>query len=120
MESIWSLLLSPPPTDNGWVQELINVMMIIFAVCTTASVIWAVWIGIGFMTASDEAKRAVAKKRLFNAIAILLIVGILFGVLLFMRTLQFNPIEPSTPTVGVTSPPIASSINLNNGIPIDS
>jgi len=64
-------------------RDLGNVLTTyIFPVCILASILWAVWLGIGFGTATDEGKRKQIKDRFIKAIATVLIVVILYGIML--------------------------------------
>jgi len=74
----------PQPVDNRPLHTRLGSVLTtyIFPTVILASIIWAVFMGIQFGTATDEGKRKQVKDRFIKALATVVIIVVLYGIMI--------------------------------------
>ena len=80
LESIISLLLEGGGGIGNDLAKILNTY--VFPAILVVSALWAVWIGIAFVRATDEAARRAAKDRFLKALATIVIIAVLYLIML--------------------------------------
>ena len=86
---------------SGFISQLFFALYLIFAVIAAVAVIYAIYLGLSLGAASDEQKRAKAKKRIINVIASIFIIVILVVVLAAIEYPLHAARQPEGPGGGI-------------------